>query len=94
MGASTIWSYIELFGHLRLAKAVFVDQAPLQVKTDQWSAIAGSHDVTFRIERKASLLCTLWNDCLLSAATLSQDWCRCCSEQSAMAWCMTQPVGS
>ena len=32
MGASTIWSYTELFGNHRLAKAVFVDQAPLQVK--------------------------------------------------------------
>lgn len=33
MGASTIWSYIELFGNHRLAKAVFVDQAPLQVSS-------------------------------------------------------------
>ena len=32
MGASTIWSYTELFGDHRLAKAVFVDQAPLQVR--------------------------------------------------------------
>lgn len=32
MGASTIWSYIELFGDHRLARAVFVDQAPLQVR--------------------------------------------------------------
>ena len=31
MGASTIWSYIELFGEDRIARAVFVDQAPLQV---------------------------------------------------------------
>ena len=31
MGASTIWSYIELFGEERIARAVFVDQAPLQV---------------------------------------------------------------
>ncbi len=32
MGASTIWSYIELFGEDRIARAVFVDQAPLQVQ--------------------------------------------------------------
>ncbi len=32
MGASTIWSYIELFGDDRIARAVFVDQAPLQVQ--------------------------------------------------------------
>ena len=33
MGASIIWSYIELFGEQRLAKAIFVDQAPLQVSS-------------------------------------------------------------
>jgi len=32
MGASTIWSYLELFGEDRIARAVFVDQAPLQVQ--------------------------------------------------------------
>ena len=32
MGASTIWSYIELFGEVGIARAVFVDQAPLQVQ--------------------------------------------------------------
>lgn len=32
MGASTIWSYIELFGEDCIARAVFVDQAPLQVQ--------------------------------------------------------------
>lgn len=37
MGASTIWSYIELFGNLRLAKAVFVDQAPLQNLAEDWN---------------------------------------------------------
>ena len=26
MGAAIIWSYIELYGHARLARAVFVDQ--------------------------------------------------------------------
>lgn len=31
MGASIIWSYVELFGDARVSKAVFVDQAPLQV---------------------------------------------------------------
>ncbi|KAL3147128.1 hypothetical protein ABBQ38_015085 [Trebouxia sp. C0009 RCD-2024] len=37
MGASTIWSYTELFGDHRLAKAVFVDQAPLQNLAEDWS---------------------------------------------------------
>ena len=32
MGAAVIWSYLELFGDARIAKAVFVDQAPLQVR--------------------------------------------------------------
>lgn len=32
MGAAVIWSYVELFGGDRLGKAVFVDQAPLQVR--------------------------------------------------------------
>jgi pimeloyl-ACP methyl ester carboxylesterase len=45
MGAAVIWSYVELFGVERLGKAVFVDQAPLQVceiKKDQggWRARA------------------------------------------------------
>lgn len=31
MGCAVIWAYIELFGEDRLARAVFVDQAPLQV---------------------------------------------------------------
>ncbi len=31
MGCAVIWSYIELFGEERLAAAVLVDQAPLQV---------------------------------------------------------------
>ena len=31
MGASVIWSYIELYGHTHLGKLVFVDQTPLQV---------------------------------------------------------------
>lgn len=33
MGASCIWSYLELFGDARVSKAVFVDQVPLQVRT-------------------------------------------------------------
>ena len=32
MGAAVIWSYLELFGDARIAKAVFVDQAPLQAR--------------------------------------------------------------
>ncbi|BDA49392.1 AB hydrolase superfamily protein YdjP [Coccomyxa sp. Obi] len=36
MGAAVIWSYIELFGHQHLAKAVFVDQAPLQNVAPDW----------------------------------------------------------
>lgn len=37
MGASTIWSYIELFGEDRIARAVFVDQAPLQNLAEDWN---------------------------------------------------------
>ncbi|KAI8475875.1 MAG: Alpha/Beta hydrolase protein [Monoraphidium minutum] len=36
MGCAVIWSYIELFGTDRLAKAVFVDQAPLQNRAPGW----------------------------------------------------------
>ncbi len=32
MGASVIWSYVELFGHQHLGKLVFVDQSPLQAR--------------------------------------------------------------
>ncbi len=32
MGASIIWAHFELFGDARISKAVFVDQAPLQVR--------------------------------------------------------------
>ena len=32
MGASVLWSYIELYGHQHLGKLVFVDQTPLQVR--------------------------------------------------------------
>ena len=32
MGASIVWSYIELYGHQHLGKLVFVDQTPLQVR--------------------------------------------------------------
>lgn len=32
-----IWSYLELFGDAGLKSAVFVDQAPLQNKTDDWA---------------------------------------------------------
>ena len=31
MGASIIWAYIELYGHDRLARAVFVDQVALRL---------------------------------------------------------------
>lgn len=36
-GCSVIWSYMELFGSEHLAKAVFVDQAPLQNTTADWT---------------------------------------------------------
>ena len=32
MGAAVIWSYLELFSDARIARACFVDQAPLQVR--------------------------------------------------------------
>lgn len=32
MGAAVIWAHLELFGDARIAKCVFVDQAPLQVQ--------------------------------------------------------------
>ena len=32
MGAAVIWSHLELYGDVRVSKAVFVDQAPLQVR--------------------------------------------------------------
>lgn len=37
MGASIIWCYFDMFGNDKISKAVFVDQAPLQNKTDDWS---------------------------------------------------------
>eukprot|EP00775_Hariotina_reticulata_P013434 gene13434-13562_t len=37
MGCAVIWSYVELFGTQHLKQAVFVDQAPLQNRTDGWN---------------------------------------------------------
>lgn len=48
MGASIIWSYFEIFGNVdsRVAKAVFVDQAPLQNITVDWKwGSTGCYDV-------------------------------------------------
>lgn len=46
MGAAVIWSYYELFGKERLARAVFVDQAPLQWVTAEWKCGSnGCYDV-------------------------------------------------
>lgn len=36
MGASILWSYMELFGTERLAKAIFVNQSPRQYYTKEW----------------------------------------------------------
>jgi len=36
MGASIIWSYIDLFGNEHLAKIILVDQSPRQYFTPQW----------------------------------------------------------
>ncbi|KAK9904786.1 hypothetical protein WJX75_002581 [Coccomyxa subellipsoidea] len=36
LGGAVIWSYIELYGHQHLGKAVFVDQAPLQNIAPDW----------------------------------------------------------
>ena len=58
MGASTIWSYIELFGNLRLAKAVFVDQAPLQVTVSTWqcTVLSPKVDAKWQMQHTYSLL--------------------------------------
>ncbi|GMH35507.1 hypothetical protein BSKO_03375 [Bryopsis sp. KO-2023] len=37
MGASVIWAYIDTFKGDKISKAIFVDQAPLQNKTEDWS---------------------------------------------------------
>ncbi len=39
MGASIIWSYIDLFGNEYLAKIILVDQSPRQYFTPKWKAI-------------------------------------------------------
>lgn len=46
MGASVVWSYFELYGHDRIAQAVFVDQAPLQNIAADWkSGSTGCYDI-------------------------------------------------
>ena len=48
MGASIIWSYFELFGNGdgRIAKAIFVDQAPLQNLAPDWrGGSTGCYDI-------------------------------------------------
>ena len=36
MGASILWSYIELFGHHRISGLVCVDQSPAQYTGPDW----------------------------------------------------------
>jgi len=46
MGCAVIWSYIEIFGNLRLKGAVYVDQAPLQNRAPDWNlGSKGCYDV-------------------------------------------------
>lgn len=59
MGASVIWAYIELFGHHHLKQAVFVDQAPLQNRAEDWNL--GSHGCYDAVSL-ARLQCTLKYD--------------------------------
>ena len=37
MGAAVIWAFVELYGTKLLQGCVFVDQAPLQNRTPDWS---------------------------------------------------------
>ena len=56
MGSSVIWAYIELFGHDRLSKGVFVDQAPLQNSKPDWNiGSKGCHDAASLAQLQAAL---------------------------------------
>lgn len=71
MGCAVIWSYIELFGEERLAKAVFVDQAPLQNRVPGWAlGSKGCYD-------EASLL-RLTNTLLTDMAAVADGNAECC----------------
>ena len=46
MGCAIIWSYLELFGDAKVKAAVFVDQAPLQNRAEDWNlGSKGCYDV-------------------------------------------------
>lgn len=46
LGCAIIWSYFELFGSRKIKAAVFVDQAPLQNRAEDWSlGSKGCYDV-------------------------------------------------
>jgi non-heme chloroperoxidase len=59
MGASVIWSYVELFGleDGRIRKCVFVDQAPLQNRSDDWNlGSTGCYDIASLTRLQCSLM--------------------------------------
>ena len=54
MGASILWSYIELFGNHRLAGLVCVDQSPAQYTGPDWVwGQKGCYDMEMFIDRKS-----------------------------------------
>eukprot|EP00899_Mesostigma_viride_P003440 jgi/Mesvir1/13097/Mv06076-RA.1 len=47
MGAAVIWSFVELFGQDNIKGCVFIDQAPLQYRADDWQLGSnGCYDAT------------------------------------------------
>jgi hypothetical protein len=51
-----IWSYCELFGIRRLSKLVFVDQAPLQNRAEDWSCGSkGCYDIASLAQLQSAL---------------------------------------
>lgn len=56
MGAAVLWAYIELFGEERLARAAFVDQAPLQWHTEEWKlGSTGCYDTESLVRLQCAL---------------------------------------
>lgn len=68
MGAAVIWSYFELFGSARVSKAVFVDQAPLQVCWGWcWGFCAAQGFMVFGGLSSCAVGCTASSERILSA---------------------------
>jgi hypothetical protein len=70
-----ILSYLELFGSARVAKLVFVDQAPLQVQqpTSELTSFSGLKKI-LNCKRGCLKLANSWYKCALPERSIHLTW--------------------